>query len=99
MRSHVELDWRSQLARKYRPLSSVDSRGQLVTMGAFLAFGDPDDFERVSGYGRLLHHQGALPAARAAKAYDDDAYVSLETLRAEIQEKDDVNVYKLSGMR
>jgi len=34
---------------------------------------------------------------RAAKAYDDDAYVSLETLRAEIQEKDDVNVYKLSG--
>jgi hypothetical protein len=34
---------------------------------------------------------------RAAKAYDDDAFVSLETLRAEIQAKDDVNVYKLSG--
>ena len=35
---------------------------------------------------------------RAAKAYDDDAYVSLETLRAEIQAKGDVKgVYKLSG--
>ena len=38
----------------------------------------------------------ALPP-RAAKAYEDDAYVFTETLRAEIQAKDDVNVYKLSG--
>ena len=64
--------------------------------GRFLAVGDPGRFERVRDTVDCCIIKGAS-CPRAAKAYDDDAYVSLETLRAEIQAKDDVNVYKLSG--
>ena len=69
---------------KFRPLSSVDSRGQLVTMGAFLLSEIRDALNAYRDTVDCCVIKGAS-CPRAAKAYADDAYVSLETLRAEIQ--------------
>ena len=67
-----------------------------MTMGAFLLSEIRDALNAYRDTVDCCIIKGAS-CPRAAKAYEDDAYVSLETLRAEIQAKDDVNVYKLSG--
>jgi len=86
---------------KFRPLTSENARGAVVTMGSYLcsvirdALNTPTINTSGTAVDGVIIKAGACP--RGSRTYADDEHITLEALQMEIQEHNEIFIYTLPG--